>query len=194
MAADAAIEQELRERCASGDFGAAVTQALRGYGPEIFSYLMAVTRNRADAADAHQIFSVSLWEQLPAFRWECSLRAWCYVLARGALGRMARGRTPQVPLSNHPEALAIAAQARSQTQEFLRTAVRERVNALREKLPLDDQTLLILRVNRKLAWRDIARVLAGGEDLDDKALDQKAAALRKRFERLKETLRELAGR
>jgi RNA polymerase sigma factor (sigma-70 family) len=186
-------EQELRALCSAGDHRAAVTLALRSYGPEVFSYLQAVTRNRADAADAYQLFSVALWRQLADFRWQCSLRAWCYVLARGALGRAARGRRPHAPLSRHPEALAVAAEARSQTADFLRTTVRERVAELRSKLPVDDQTLLILRVNRKLPWRDVARVL-GDDGLDDGALDQRAAALRKRFERIKETLRRQAAR
>jgi hypothetical protein len=47
-----------------------------------------------------------------------------------------------------------------------------------------------LRVDRRMPWRDIARVMA--DDGDD--LERLSASLRKRFERVKERLRaHLAG-
>ena len=63
---------------------------------------------------------------------------------------------------------------------------------IRRQLPEDDQTLLVLRVDRNLPWRDIALVLLGGDAGDD-ALTRKAAALRKQFERVKDELRRLAA-
>jgi hypothetical protein len=48
---------------------------------------------------------------------------------------------------------------------------------------------LILRVDRRLAWRDIAKIMAeGSEDAGDVA--KLTARLRKRFERIKERLRD----
>ena len=44
---------------------------------------------------------------------------------------------------------------------------------------------MILRVNRQLPWRDIAQII----DDDAEDIDKRAAALRKRFERLKDELR-----
>ena len=51
----------------------------------------------------------------------------------------------------------------------------------------DGGTLLVLRVDRRMSWRDIARVMA---DAPDEDLDKFAATLRKRFERVKERLRD----
>ncbi|HZJ66037.1 MAG TPA: hypothetical protein VFD36_21170, partial [Kofleriaceae bacterium] len=63
---------------------------------------------------------------------------------------------------------------------------------IRTELDDDDQTLLILRVDRNLAWRDIAQVLLG-EDARPGELTRKAATLRKQYERVKVRLRELAA-
>ena len=53
-------------------------------------------------------------------------------------------------------------------------------------LPVNDRTLLILRVDRRMSWLEIAEIL--GEDPDPAALKRRSVALRKRFERLKESL------
>jgi DNA-directed RNA polymerase specialized sigma24 family protein len=83
--------------------------------------------------------------------------------------------------------------ARSATEAHRRTAVKDRIRALREQLPDDDQTLLILHVDRALPWREIAMVMAEeGEPLEGEALDRESARLRKQFERVKRQLKELA--
>ena len=80
-----------------------------------------------------------------------------------------------------PEVAALVAAARSSTEVWLRTEVKTAVQRLRERLDPDDQTLLVLRIDRRLDWRDVARVMETGE-----------ATLRKRYERLKRRLREMA--
>jgi RNA polymerase sigma-70 factor (ECF subfamily) len=74
----------------------------------------------------------------------------------------------------------------------LRTEVKDKVAALRAQLDEEDRTILVLRIDRKLAWQDIARVLAD-EELSDAEATKRSAALRKRFERIKDRLRKLAG-
>jgi RNA polymerase sigma-70 factor (ECF subfamily) len=89
-----------------------------------------------------------------------------------------------IPLSLAPE---VAAVVRTMTSEILRTDVKDEFRVLREQLDTDDHELLLLRVERKLAWKDIARILGGDDDID-----ARAATLRKRYERVKERLRKLA--
>ncbi len=62
----------------------------------------------------------------------------------------------------------------------------DRLAKLRESLKPEEQTLLILRVDKGLSWKEIAQVLADEEAPPD------VGALRKRFERLKERLLRLA--
>jgi len=62
----------------------------------------------------------------------------------------------------------------------------DRLLKLRESLDREEQTLLILRVDKAMAWEDVAEVLRADGD------PATPAALRKRFERLKEKLGRLA--
>jgi RNA polymerase sigma-70 factor (ECF subfamily) len=55
----------------------------------------------------------------------------------------------------------------------------------------------VLRVDRQLAWTDLARVLLHGDDtstLTEDVLRREAARLRKRFQILKEQLYEMGRR
>jgi hypothetical protein len=53
--------------------------------------------------------------------------------------------------------------------------------------------LLVLRVDRAMSWKDVARVLAEIDDDDsDEAVSRRAARLRKRWQSLKESIRERA--
>jgi RNA polymerase sigma-70 factor (ECF subfamily) len=152
-----------------------------------------MTRSETDAGDAFSIFAEDLWKGLPKFRWECMFRTWAYGLARHAVARIKRDphRRRARPLDDaHVEALV--AELRSRTATFLRTETKDKIARLRAALEPDDQSLLILRINRGLAWRDIARVLAPPDD-PDADLDKLAASLRKRFERLKTELKARAA-
>ena len=59
--------------------------------------------------------------------------------------------------------------------------IKERFAKVRETLTPDDHMLLGLRLDRRLSWNDIAQVM-----------EASPAALRKRYQRLKERLEELA--
>jgi RNA polymerase sigma-70 factor (ECF subfamily) len=190
---EAEVEAAVRSRLAADDVAGATTLAVQHYGPQILGYLVAMARDQVDAHDAFARFCVALWRGLPGFRWRSSLRTWSYVLARNALHRE-RSRSParhgpHLAPVDAPELAALAEQVRTATAEYRRTATKSRFARLRDQLDPDDRTLLILRVDRRMGWREIAEVL--GEPTDAADLQRRAAGLRKRFERLKTTLREL---
>ncbi|MBL4686263.1 MAG: sigma-70 family RNA polymerase sigma factor [Nannocystaceae bacterium] len=192
-----ALELEIREACDDARLREAATHAIKGYGPEILGYLAAMTRSESDAAEVFSTFCEDLWRGLPGFRWASSFRTWSYALARHALSRYGRdpSRRParNLALSEADEVFELAERVRSTTMVHLRTAVKNEFAVLREKLEPDDRTLLVLRVDRRMAWSEIARVMweEDGEP-DSDGLKRNAAALRKRFERAKERLRRLA--
>jgi RNA polymerase sigma-70 factor (ECF subfamily) len=67
------------------------------------------------------------------------------------------------------------------------------MRALRERLDPEDQTLLILHVDRALTWPEIALVLHDeAAPLEGAEHGRAAARLRKRFERVKAEFRRLA--
>lgn len=192
----AAREAEIAAHCRAARYHQATTRALECFGPEIFGYLVAVSRSEDEAGEAFAMFSEDLWRGIAGFRWQASLRTWAYQLARNALARLRRdtrrhaGR--EVALSRAPEVLGMADRVRTATLEYLRTEVKDQIAELRQQLDPDDQTLLILRIGRNMSWRDIARVLGDEDEPDPEALTRAAARLRKRFERVKQELAALA--
>lgn len=191
------LEKTIKDLHDRGDMQATAAAALNGYGPEILGFLMAVMRDEQDAGDVFSVFCEDLWKGLEGFRWQSSFRTWAYTLARNASHRFRRvaQRHGQrnVPLSDQRHLHDLAQKVRTATMPYLRTEVKDRFAALREALDPEDQTLLILRIDRKMAWRDIAQVMLDDDDVEDtKKLRSRAAALRKRFQRLKDRLREMA--
>src|ERR1051325_4561126 len=118
-----------------------VEQVLQDHGAEIFGWLLATLASEPDAADAFSLFSEDLWKSLARHQGRCSMRTWCYMLARCAVSRVlearASGRT--VALSDAPIS-GVAAQIREATLSYLRTDVKQRVRSLREQLDPDDPT------------------------------------------------------
>lgn len=181
-AADA--EAEIRQQLAAEDLAAAATSIVRTYGPELLGYLHAVAKTPAEADDVFGDYCERLMRGLASFRGDSSLRTWSYRIVRnllidrrraGARAR-ARGETPD-------ELSKVAAAVRSETATYLKTGVKDRLAELRASLPEEDQTLLILRIDRQLPWSEVAAIMLEGADAKARA------RLRKRFERLVARLR-----
>lgn len=181
------LEREISAHLGTGDLEGAATTAVRGYGPQILGYLVAVMRDDEAAYEVFSQFSEDLWKGLASFRGDASFRTWAYRIAWNAAKRYRRDayRRRGRPFLTG-ELSKIADEIRSSTALYRKTSVKDRVSILRESLAPQDQTLLILRVDRGLSWREVAEVMSEPEDPVDEA------ALRKRFERLKGKLRKLA--
>ena len=186
------IEAVVRGHVTAGELDLAATRALEHYGPELYGYLRAIARDDDLASDAFALASEQLWKNLGRFRWEASLRTWAYQLFRHALYQV-RGDPRRRPERNMPLSLAtsVANIQRSQTAPYQRTEVKEGMRALREALDPVDHEILVLRLDRAMSWKDIARAVGEPGDAES-TVEQRAAALRKRFERAKAQLRELA--
>ena len=183
-----ASERAIQALCSAGAYPEATTAALRLYGVELGGFLRVLANHHDLAAEAFAELGEDVWKGLPRFRWEASLRSWMYTLARNALTQLRRDPRRRaernLPLSIAPE---MAAVVRTVTLEIQRTEVKDEFRVLREQLDPEEHELLLLRLDRGLAWKDIARILGG-----DDQLDVRASALRKRFERAKQRLKKLA--
>ena len=188
------VESAARRLCDAGDFGGATSAGLRAYGSEVFGFLRASLRSETDADDVFAIFAEDLWRSMPRFAWKCSLRTWSYMLAKRAGSRVLKQkrRAPVHASSDLMEKLV--QDIRTETLSFLRTEKKTRLHALRDSLPDEEKSLLLLRVDRKLSWDELARVLSPDDLEDDAAVKREAARLRKRFQLVKEKLRALAAR
>ena len=186
----------MRAAAERGRFDEATTLVLRAYGQELLEYAIATARSEADGCDAFSLFSERLWRGLPQFRWESSARTFSYVLIRRALIDLKRGGGARraTPLSEAPEVLAIAEEVRSRTLTFLRTEARDAFAELRASLSPEEREILVLRLDRRLPWRDVAMVMSADEDLDAAAIERRSAALRKQWETMKTKLRTMVQR
>jgi RNA polymerase sigma-70 factor (ECF subfamily) len=193
------VEAEVRRLCTAGDIRAAATVAIRDLGPEVAGFLMVLARDPTDAGDIFADVCVRIWKNLAGFRWQCTLRTWVYVLARRAFAahqqQRAQWRDRHLPISEVPEIEELIVRVRTTTLARLHGEPQTRAQRLREQLSADEQTLLTLRLDRDLEWREIARVLAdpSADEPSDHVIGREAAALRKQFERVKERLKRLAA-
>jgi len=187
-----ALEAALQAAFVRGELRAVATRILEAYGPEIVGFLVAVLRDHDDAADAFAQASLDLWRGLPGYRAQASFRTWAYTIARNAAHRHRRDplRRRGVALTDCPEVDAIEQRVRTTTLTYLRSEVRDRVSMLRDALDEEERMLLILRIDRDMAWSDIADVMLAPKDDAERA--RASASLRKRFERVKDRLRALA--
>ncbi len=152
-------EERVRELLAKGDQREAAVVAIRGLGPEVLRYLRAALRDEADAADAFSHFAEALWRGLPSFRGESSLRTWALRLAANAAAnvRTAAWRR-RVRRFRTGEASAIADEIRASSAARVEGRA-QGLEALRRSLPIEDQSLLNLRLEHRLSWEEIAQLL-----------------------------------
>jgi len=189
-----ALETRLRELVSRGELADAIAAVVRGYGPEIVAYVSSALRtNDADVADVFAMFCEDVCRGLPSFRFDATVRTWAYVVARRACLRHLRQARRRANRFDGPDELEqIAANVRTATLEHLRTTNVDRLAKIRDELDHDARTLLILRVDRGLAWREVALVMIGGESEDavDAATLRKAEQVaRKRYATIKQRIK-----
>jgi RNA polymerase sigma-70 factor, ECF subfamily len=186
----AQAEAEIRAFLARSEHEAAATLLFRTYSDELLGYLVNTLKNRELAREAFAVFARDMWLGLPKVELHTSARAWAYAVARNAarrtLERVVRERWQELPLSQIDDALLGVPETRASTPPHLRTENKTRVALLRERLTLEDQEILILRVDRNFDWREIAVALAPEDELD-----AAAARYRKRFQLIKRKLAKL---
>jgi RNA polymerase sigma-70 factor (ECF subfamily) len=189
-----ASDDRVRAAVLAGDVAAAVTDLLQSLGPEVFGFLRGALGNDADADEVFAATSERIWRSLAGFRWQCTLRTWVYVIARHEVVRFVRGARRHKAGRVTPSALEdVVAAVRTETLSALRTEKRSKLKALRDELPVDDRTLLILRVDRSLRWEEIARAfLPDLESWTEEEVRRESARLRKRFQLVRKRLADRA--
>lgn len=192
------VEREVKELCEAASISRAAEVTIRAYGPEILGFTTAFLRREEDADDVFSAWCERVLKGLPGFGWGSSLRTWCYAIARNAATNFARDKRARErrvrPVLETTELSAVEQAVRTETRPYLRTSAKSKLEELRDGLPPEDRMLLVLRLDKGLEWKDVARVMLSDEPAPDAAaLTREAQRLRKRFQIVKEELVE-AGR
>jgi len=180
------LDEKVREQLDRGEQREAASAALHALGPPILGYLEAIVKDPDAARDVFQVFAEEMWRALPGWRGEGSLRAWCYRLAWRAHARFRREAWQKRRERLRTTMASRIAASIASNESRLPGGREDRLARLRATLTPEEQTLLILRLDRELSWSEVAEVLSHDADPVD------PPALRKRFERLRDKLARLA--
>jgi len=175
----ASTEEQIAAHLARADVDRAATETIRAYGPEILRYALSLCRDRADADDVFAEFCARVWKALPTFRGATTVRAFAYRIVRNAAADFYSDgyRRRRATLSSGLASRLARSVATSSKAALERDAAR--LAKIRSLFKEEEETLLLLRIDRGLSWEEIGEVLTA----DGRA--PTPVALRKRFERLK---------
>jgi RNA polymerase sigma-70 factor (ECF subfamily) len=181
------LERDIASWLDRGDWAAAVALAFRAWGPDLLGYVAAILRDR-DFADAQEVAGelyLRLLERAHQFERRSTFRGWMYRIARNlALSFLETPGVRRVRRLDTHEVEALEA-VRETTAMWRRSACKDALSRIREHLDSDEQTLLILLVDRQLTSEEVADVLSEGDEV------MTAAAVRQRYKRLRHKLRKL---
>jgi RNA polymerase sigma-70 factor (ECF subfamily) len=186
-AARAALEAQIEHHLERRELDKAATVALKGYGPQILAYLLTLMHDETAAHEVFSQFSEDLWHGLPEFRRQCTFYTWAYQIAWHASKRFYRDgfRKHGQPLASE-EVSKLVEEVRANTAPYLKTDAKDAIARVREQLDPEEQTLLTLRIDRQMSWKEISEVLSPQDG------PVAEPALAKRFERIKQKVRKIA--
>ena len=185
-------ESQIRDAHASGDMARTAELALAAYGRELFGFLVATMGSESDASEVFSQLGEDLWRGLPNFEWRASARTWLYKLARNASAKYRRSPWQAAGRrAGESQISELVERVRTQTAVHLRTETKQSAARLREQLSVEEQEILVLRIDRKLSWEEVAAIMqddaAEGADIA-----VAVARYRKRFQLVKSKLKCLA--
>lgn len=180
-----------------GQFREAVTLILKRYGHDMYLFSLSIFNNNDDAAaEAYSQACLDLWMGIDKFRWASSMRTWVFKVTHSACCRQYQKLKNDLKKRNKVIAFSAAFrpanQLRTQTRPYFKTEKKCAISALRKELSQYEQTLLFLRIDQCMPWRDIASIMSNIPSTESEILERVIPTYRKRFERIVNRLRKLA--
>ncbi len=195
MAVKPEIESAVRADCASGNLNSALERTLNAYGDELFGFAIAATDSRPDAEDVYQHAAIKVYMGLRAFAWRCSVRTWCYRVLRSAIVDHERKKTPAelalADLDDHQRTWVLQTIRTTMGGRLDRARQVNRLVEMRRRLPLEEQHVVLLRVARGMAWREVALAMLGDGDHGEDQIAREASRVRQRYQRAKGRLKQM---
>jgi RNA polymerase sigma-70 factor (ECF subfamily) len=180
------LDQEVEAYLRADDLDAAAARVIGACGPPILGYLRVALGNEAAAQRAFTAFSSAVWQKLRRYRGECEIRVWTYRLAFQCAKQQRRTLRPTRSSAERSGETRRRALGRTRTSTVESMALAEHAELLRRELSVAEQTLLTLRLDKRLSWAEIALVLGIS------AASKSDAVAERRFEKLVARLHRLA--
>ena len=183
---DVAI-QRIAQLAASGN-ERAFEQLVTIYENAVYNMAMYTVKNHDDALDVSQEVFVKLWQSLPTFRGECSIKSYIMKLTKNAsldlMRRRTRRQSDSLTVENDKgeevERDVVDTSIASNPEEaYLRA---ERIQKVREgimKLDGEQRQLIIMRDMNGMSYAEIATVLGLNEGTVKSRLNRARSALKK---------------
>jgi RNA polymerase sigma-70 factor (ECF subfamily) len=185
-------EATVRAALKGDDARRGVDETVALYGAEVFGFVSGVIDDPTAARNIYLRFAERLWRHLGLFRWHCSLRTWCYALARLEIARhRAEAPRPSVPDSSP------GSPGRAHGVDSLGAwttggpTLRGGIDLLRAELAPEEREILILRVDRGFSWREVA--LTTMDEAPEGDIQRESERLAVRFAAIKGALAKAAA-
>lgn len=149
------VNGAVRRRVSDGDLRGGTEVAFAVYGPEVFGFLIGVIDDVDAAKDVYGEVVQRVRTEIDGFGWRSTLRVWLYALCRRELRdwRLRKRRAAIVPE---------AESAPAEVSHARRLPGRARaLSKLRRTMTQEERELLILRIDRRLDWTELAQTALG---------------------------------
>lgn len=169
----------------------AFEQLVSIYESAVYNAAFYMTKDREDALDVSQEVFIKLWQSLPSFRGECSIKSYIMKLTKNAsldlLRRRSRRQTESLTLENEKgEEIQLdipdTSEEANPTDAYLK---KEKIRKVREgimKLDEEQRQIIIMRDMEDMPYSEIASALGIGEGTVKSRLHRARSALKKILE------------
>jgi len=153
IAQDTDVDFKLVERYLAGDMTAFDELMLR-YERQIYRVCYRFVENRDDARDLAQEVFIKVFEHLPTFRRQSSLKTWLYRIAMNhCINHVKKHSKEFVEVTEEIGSTRPSVHAEMEDREQ-----REQFRQLVKRLPPKQKAILELRIHEQLSYEEIARI------------------------------------
>lgn len=150
---NADVDAGIVERYLAGDV-AAFDELMIRYERQIYRVCYRFVENRDDAMDLAQEVFIKVFEHLPTFRRESTLKTWLYRIAMNhCINHVKKHSQEFVEVTEYTSTVPPSVHAQMEHQEQ-----RDHFRRMVKYLPPKQKAILELRINEQLSYEEIARI------------------------------------
>ena len=147
------VDAGIVERYLAGDM-AAFDELMIRYERQIYRVCYRFVENRDDAMDLAQEVFIKVFEHLPTFRRESTLKTWLYRIAMNhCINHVKKHSQEFVEVTEYTRSVPPSVHTQMEHQEQ-----RDHFRRMVKYLPPKQKAILELRINEQLSYEEIARI------------------------------------